>query len=779
MKKHSLELSVHQLVDFLLRKGDIDNRIFNRSSMTEGTLLHALYQSKQGKDYISEYALKMTFNIDEVEITLQGRADGIIYKNGEYILDEIKTTIIDLQEFRDENIEWHLGQAKCYAYMFAKEKGLDTISIKLTYIRQGDIKEKLFCDYTFFTSELETYIYSLLEEYIQFYNIVFRLQEERNESIKTLDFPFEKYRKGQRDLAKYAYSIATKGGKLYIEAPTGIGKTMSTLYPFIKAMKDDEKSKIFYLTAKNSGKMNAHQAMSILKKNGLKAIDILITAKDKICFCKDKECNPDECPFAKGYYNKIQNVIKQGLLSFDEFDYDTIVAMAKTYEVCPFELELDLSLFSDIIICDYNYVFDPISYMKRYFDEDSSHYLVLVDEAHNLVDRSRKMYSSSLMKSTYDAAKKSLRGNKNKKIKLLMSNTKKKLFNPYSEIENGIHEYPDINVEMYRFLDNFVNKYQEISKDDNKDITKEFTEFYLELNRFKRISEFFSENYLFYVDKTDDNLVFDLTCLDASKFIKAILGRIKGSVLFSATLSPSEYYIDLLGGESDTNPSISLESPFPKENLKVLVAPKISVKYKNREKSYQDVADYVKLFTSQKIGNYFVYLPSYEYLERLKEYLSLDENINVHYQEREMSEFEKEEFLDSFKANPKKTNVGFAIIGGAFGEGVDLVSDRLIGVMIVGIGLPKINYESDKIASYFEETGKKGYDYAYIYPGMNKVMQAVGRLIRSETDKGVALLVDERYLTYEYRKLFRKEWDNYEVVISKDELPEILQKFFK
>ena len=299
MKKHSLELSVHQLVDFLLRKGDIDNRIFNRASMAEGTLLHALYQSKQGKDYISEYALKMSFTVDEVEITLQGRADGIIYRNGEYILDEIKTTVIDLQEFRDENIEWHLGQAKCYAYMFAKEKGLDTISIKLTYIKQGDIKEKLFCDYTFFTSELETYIYSLLEEYIQFYNIVFRLQESRDESIKTLDFPFAKYRAGQRDLAKYAYSIATKGGKLYIEAPTGIGKTMSTLYPFIKAMKDDEKSKIFYLTAKNSGKMNAHQAVHILKENGLKAIDILITAKDKICFCKDKECNPDECPFAK------------------------------------------------------------------------------------------------------------------------------------------------------------------------------------------------------------------------------------------------------------------------------------------------------------------------------------------------------------------------------------------------------------------------------------------------------------------------------------------------
>ena len=779
MKKHSLELSVHQLVDFLLRKGDIDNRVFNRSSMNEGTLLHALYQSKQGKDYISEYPLKMTFAVDEVEITLQGRADGIIQKGDEYVLDEIKTTIIDLKEFRDNNLDWHLGQAKCYAYMFAKEKSLETIGIKLTYIKQGDIKEKLFCDYTFFTSELETYIYDLLEEYVQFYNIVFRLQENRNESIKTLDFPFTSYRKGQRDLAKYSYSIATRGGKLYIEAPTGIGKTMSTLYPFIKAMKDDEKSKIFYLTAKNSGKMNAHQAIKILKEKGLHAIDILVTAKERICFCKDKECNPDECPFAQGYYNKIQNVIKQGLLSFDEFDYETIVAMAKTYEVCPFELQLDLSLFSDIIICDYNYLFDPISYLKRFFDEDSSHYLALVDEAHNLVDRSRSMYSSSLMKSTFLAAKKSIRGTKNKKIKLLMSKTKKILFDPVEELENGIHEYEDLSIETYRFLDNFVNKYQEISKENNKDITKELTELYLEVNRYKRIADLFNDKYIYYVNKTDDDVVYNLTCLDASSFIKAILGRIKGSVLFSATLSPSEYYIDLLGGDNETNPSISLESPFPKENLKVLVAPKVSVKYKNREKSYQEVSDYIKLFISQKIGNYFVYLPSYEYLDRLKEYLDLGEGVETHFQEREMSELEKEDFLSSFQTNPKHTNIGFAIIGGAFGEGVDLVSDRLIGVVIVGIGLPKINYESDKIASYFETEGKRGYNYAYLYPGMNKVMQAVGRLIRTETDRGVALLIDERYLTNEYRSLFRKEWDNYEVIINKEEIHDILQKFLQ
>ena len=550
---------------------------------------------------------------------------------------------------------------------------------------------------------------------------------------------------------------------------------MSTLYPFIKALKDDEKAKIFYLTAKNSGKINASNAIKILKEKGLMLTDITITAKEKICPCKDKACNPDECPFAVGYYNKIKNVIKSAILSFDTFDYETIVSLAKSYQVCPFELELDLSLFSDVIICDYNYVFDPISYLKRFFDEDSSHYLALVDEAHNLVDRSRKMYSASISQEQFLVAKKSLRGTKNKKLKLAISKLTK-MFNTYDNLEEGEHEYLDINPKDFKIIESFINSYQEVSQDENEAITKELTDFYLEVNRFKRISEFFDDNFLYYIKKEEDNVIFNIVCMDASYYLKDIFKRIKGAVLFSATLSPSDYYINLLGGE-ETDPSLSLVSPFPKENLKVLVAPKVSVKYKNREKSYQEIGDYIHNFVLQKVGNYLIYLPSYEYQNRIMEFLNLPDDIEIHLQNPEMSDLEREDFLDNFNFNPSKTHVGFVIIGGAFGEGIDLVSDRLIGVVIVGIGLSKINYESNKIASYYKDHDMNGYNYAYLYPGMNKVMQAVGRLIRSETDKGIALLIDERYLTREYQDLYNKEWSQYEVVVNKDEIIKITSDF--
>ena len=773
-----LELSIHQLVDFLLRKGDIDNRVFNRSSMQEGTLIHALYQSKQDENYISEYPLKDTLIVDEIAVTIQGRADGIIVKGNHYTIDEIKTTIIDLKQFRDENLEWHLGQAKCYAFLFAKERNLKSISVKLTYIKQGNTSEKLFDNYTFFYEELEQFIYSLIGEYIEFYNVIFRKDEIKNASIEKLEFPFGSYRKGQRNLAKYAYATAVNGGNLFVEAPTGIGKTMSTLFPFIKALKDDEKSKIFYLTAKNSGKINAHHDIKILKEKGLSLIDILITAKEKVCFCKDKSCNPDECPFAKGYYNKIKNVIKESLLSFDDFDYETIIYMAKKYEICPFEYQLDLSLFSDVIICDYNYLFDPVSYMKRYFDEDSSHYLALVDEAHNLVSRSRDMYSASLDKTMYITAKESLKGSKNKKIKTMLSRMKK-LFDSYELLDDGEHEFMDISLKDFHTIEYFVNTYQEVNKVDNQDITKELTKLYLEVNKFKKISEFYSDNYLFYVKKEGDNVTINLFCLDASKYIKSILARIKASIMFSATLSPMEYYVNLLGGNIDENPTIELESPFPREHLKIMVAPKVSIKYKNREKTYEQVAEYIKKFVTQKIGNYFVYLPSYEYQERIIEFLDLPNDIELHIQKKDMFDYEKEEFLNNFKENPKSTHVALTIIGGSFGEGIDLVSDRLIGLIVVGIGLSKINYESNKIVEYFKSKDLSGYDYAYTFPGMNKIMQAVGRLIRSEKDRGAALLIDERYMTRSYQGLFADEWRDYEVVMSSEEVAKSLQKFFK
>lgn len=776
MEKY-LTLSVHQLVDFLLRTGDIDNRVFNRSSMTEGSRLHSVYQSKQSSNYLAEFPLKMSFNVDEVNIVLEGRADGIIKRSeSEYVIDEIKTTVEDLKIFHDDNLEWHLGQAKCYAYMFAKQTNLEYIGIKLTYIRQGKEKEQLADSYVFNILELEQFVVKLLNEYLSFYNIIFNKISKRNESIEALKFPFSKFRQGQRDLAKYTYAMAKKRGRLFAEAPTGIGKTISTLFPFIKALKDDDNSKIFYLTAKTSGRESAHQAVKLLKENGLSLSDIMITAKDKICFCKGQACNPEECPYAKGYYNKIQTVLRYAILNYDDFDLQTITQLAYENQICPFEFELDLSLFMDVIICDYNYLFDPISYMKRYFDEDTSSFLVLVDEAHNLVDRSRDMYSASLSYKQFLEARKSVCHSKLHQLKLAMSKMNKMFKEYLVNPKDGNYILDEFYEYTYKTISSFITSMQDINKNENKEMSKELLEFYLEVNRFSKILEFYNDHFICYYEIHDDDLILHVSCLDASSFLYSSLRRLRGSVLFSATLSPIEYYVDMLGGKKE-DAQLILPSPFPVDNLKIIIAPKVSIRYKNRDASYQQVADYIKAFVKNKVGNYFIFLPSYEYLTNLMPYIDM-EDVDVYEQDRGMSDEDKEAFLTNFKPHPERTTLGFVIVGGAFGEGIDLVSDRLIGAVIVGIGMPKINFVSDQIMKYYDSKEQSGYNYAYLNPGMNKVMQALGRVIRSETDRGAVLLIDERYLTNDYRDLFKSEWHKYEVAFSPKEVSDILQDFF-
>lgn len=779
MENKTIVLSVHQLVDFLLRSGDIDNRVFNRSSMQEGTLLHAFYQSKQGENYLSEIPLSYTFSISDLAIKLEGRADGIIKNKDEYIVDEIKTTVDDLSHFRKENLEWHLGQAKCYAYMFAKENNLDHIGVRLTYIRQGDIKDKLIDSYSFDIYSLEQDIYDLLDQYLDFYRILEKLQKERDISISNMEFPFKNYRKGQKELAKYVYSISKNGGRLFVEAPTGIGKTMSTLYPYLKSIEGNDKAKIFYLTAKTSGKENAHKAYSILHEQGLKAKSIVITAKEKICLSKGCGCNPDECPYAKGYYSKISAIIKHTILSYDDIDYSLLIKIAKENEVCPFELELDLSLFVDLIICDYNYLYDPVSYMKRYFDEDSSSYLALVDEAHNLIDRSKDMYSADISYKEFLNARKSIRKIKNPKLKTIFSKMNKMFESINDTYKEEYNVIGNIDESDYKVINAFQEKIKEISKNDNKDINKETLNFYLNVLRFLKIYELVDEHYMIYIHRSVDETKIRLYCLDASYFLNNISRRIKSTVYFSATLSPIDYYINTLGGDNNEDPRLLLQSPFNPKNLSILIAPKVSIKYKNRDNSINDVDKYINTFINGKIGNYLIYLPSYEYLNKFKSIQTLSPDINYFYQEKEMTELDKESFLANFKENPKKRNVGFAIIGGAFSEGIDLVSDRLIGVVIVGIGLPKINYESDQMLSYYNNHDLNGYSYAYLYPGINKVMQAIGRVIRSEEDKGMVLLIDERYTLNMYRSLFKNEWKDYQIVLNEDDIKIATSKFYK
>lgn len=786
MENVKLTLSVHQLVDFLLRRGDIDTRIFNRSSMNEGSRMHAYYQSRQGDNYIVEYPFKHLYHVDGYDIILQGRADGIIKNDdGSYTVDEIKTSVIDLPTFRKENIDWHLGQAKCYAFMFAEEHKLDTIGVKLSYFRQGH-NEKLFDSYTFTFLELKKFVFNLFYAYLSFYSILERKLVRRGETSKNLHFPFDHYRDGQKKMAKYVYSVGKNGGNLFVQAPTGIGKTMSTLYPYVKLLDDDANKKIFYLTAKNSGRESAYNAIQILKQKGLDVSEILITAKDKICLCQGKACNPDECPYTIGYYNKLQEIIKDMFLKGSDFNFETIVQVAKEKEVCPFELELDLSLYCDIIICDYNYMFDPLVYMKRYFDEDSSQFLTLIDEAHNLVDRSKDMYSASLSYNAFKEAKKSLKSVDYKPIKKIFTKLNK-MYKEYEEIypdENTI--IPDLLPNSYNILQRFYVDYQDMSKNENKLVTKELTDFFLEVNKFLKIFEYFDDSFLLYVhrelDKKKGDTIINFKCMDASTFLKRTTRQVHSSIFFSATLSPFNYYADLLGGNKNEDPYLSLPSPFPKENLLLMVAPNISTKYKKRNESYKEVVNYIKSLIQHKIGNYFIFAPSYEYLENLLPYLYDIENeldLDIIYQTRDMEDSEKDQFIASFKENPNKTMIALAVIGGVFSEGIDLVNDRLIGAVVIGVGLPKVNFELNQTAKYYNSLGLSGRDYAYVNPGMNKVMQAVGRVIRSEEDQGVVLLIDERYTTNKYQEMFKEEWKNYKVVLNNDDIDKMVSTFFK
>ena len=773
MKKF-LTLSVHQLVDFLLRTGDIDNRIYNTATMAEGTLIHAIHQSRQGRNYVSEYNLLEEFKVRDFTVVLEGRADGIIDLGSTAIIDEIKSTVAPLEEYYESQKEWHLGQAKCYALMYAHEKKYDSISIRLTYIHQVD-KSQLIKTFDYLTSELENEVSHLLDEYIEFFQILFARKIKRNDSAKTIQFPYGKFREGQKELAKYCYGIAQNGGILFAEAPTGIGKTISTLFPCVKSFANTENEKIFYLTAKNSGKEMAFNTANLLIENGLEASAIEILAKDKVCFCPGKACNPDECPFAKGYYTKIREIVKNTIINSKTLSTQDIIEIAQHNAICPFELSLDLSLYMDIIICDYNYFFDPIVYLKRFFDSDASNMIVLVDEAHNLVERGRDMYSASFDSFKYKQVKRSLRHFEYKKYKRAQTRMTK-FFSQFDDFPFGNSPIDMFNSTNFNALKDYLVACADVNKNHHGVVTEEFTDFYLDLNKFVKLLDFYDETFQLYISKKEDDVKIQLFCIDPSEHLKRTMDQVKGKIFFSATMSPAEYYMDVIGRDTE-NPLLTLSSPFDKNNMKVLVAPKISVRYKNRQDTLTLVADYIKEFVSHKVGNYFIYVPSYEYLEMLIPHL-ISNNFELLVQEKDLSEEEKERFLSCFIEKPEKTMLGVAVLGGAFSEGIDLVGERVIGVAIVGVGIPQICFERDLIRKYFQNKANKGYEYAYASPGINKVMQALGRVIRSETDRGVALLIDDRYLTKQYNDIFKGIYADYEVVTSIEDIKEQVENFW-
>jgi DNA excision repair protein ERCC-2 len=786
MTSDQIRLSVHQMVDFALKSGNLDSSFVSNNRAVQGTRAHQKLQKQRkqelGDHYINELSLSFSIEKDGIAFLIEGRADGIILTDSGAIVEEIKSTYCPLEHIEMDFNLMHWAQAKVYAYIYAVQNSLDFISVQLSYYNLDSEEHKVMTT-RFETLELQCFFEELISRIWDWYKFMQKNIAHRDQSISKLQFPFEGYRKNQREFAVAVYKTILEGSSIFAQAPTGTGKTISTMFPAIKALGEGHISKVFYLTAKTITRQVAEDTVKLLMEKGLKAKSVIITAKDKICFEKESSCKAEECIYAKGYFDRIDEAVKDILTREDILNRSVIEEYAKKHEVCPFEFSLDLSLWADIIICDYNYAFDPRAHLKRYFgdgnESNSSNrqYALLIDESHNLVDRSRAMYSAVLSKSLILEQKRYFK-DINKRLYKSLTEINKYFVEHRKTMEGKALVTKELPKELCKLLRKLIMNYEELLQQNSVVLDEQALQLYFDTLFFLKISELFDEHFVCITENNRD-MTIKFFCIDASQLLREKILKAKSAVFFSATLLPMQYYVSLLGGD-DCSYTMRMDSSFPRKNLGLCLAKGISTRYKDRENSIKQVAECINSSVKHKKGNYLIYCSSYLYMrDILQVFEEYNNDYDIIVQNQDMSEIHKEEFLQSFQADRVKTMLGFAVMGGMFSEGIDLTGDRLSGAIIVGVGLPQLCLERDVIMDYFDENKGVGFDYAYKYPGMNKVQQAAGRVIRTEQDRGIVVLIDDRFDQTGYKKLFPKEWEGYLVAKNINRLDEIIAEFWE
>lgn len=823
-----LHTSVRNLVEFILRGGDIDNRSGRMitDAMMEGSKIHRKIQRSMGEDYQAEVPLALTIEAEEYMLVIEGRADGIAYgefpnqnsekeaytqdtfldrtgKSEEMVyIDEIKGVYRNVATM-EAPVYVHKAQAMCYAYIYALQNHLDQIGVQMTYCNLDTEDVKLFQE-VFAWDALADWFGNLIAEYRKWADWQIMWRRKRQESIQNLEFPYP-YREGQRKLVGDVYRTIRRGKNLFLQAPTGVGKTISTIFPAVKAVGEELADRIFYLTAKTITATVAKETFGLLREQGYQAKIIQLTAKEKLCLCGNTaieqeaadqdhpypdfpqiklECNPQNCPYAKGHFDRVNDAVFELLQTSDLFTREEILAQARKHRVCPFELSLDVATWCDNILCDYNYVFDPNVYLKRFFQDSSKEkYLFLVDEAHNLVDRSREMYSATLYKEDILAVKKIMKPH-NQAIARTLDKCNKAMLDFKRECENySVCESVGV---LTFYLMRLVSQMEEFfEKPREFPDKKTVLDFYFELRNFVNIYDLVDENYVIYDEMQEDGrFMIKLFCVDPSKNLQKCIDKSVSTIFFSATLLPINYYKRLLSTKED-NYAIYAQSTFDETQRLLAFGRDVSTKYTRRGPAeYEKIARYIRAAIRSKKGNYMVFFPSYKMMQDVYDVFvrveresdtrngvavsdeqniaeeSLEESLTIIMQHSNMNEAEREEFLQAFEQEDGGTLVAFCVMGGIFGEGIDLKNDRLIGAVIVGTGLPQISNEREILKQYYDKQGLSGFDYAFRYPGINKVLQAAGRVIRTQEDRGIIVLLDERFLQSDYNALYPREWKN-------------------
>ena len=762
MGKPIVRISVRNLVEFILRNGDLvsGSGTSDKEAMLKGSRLHRKIQKQMGSHYQPEVSLKKDTEYDDLILRVEGRADGIFLQDEQFCIDEIKGVYKKL-ELMEEPVLVHRAQALCYAWIYLDAHDLEKIDIQMTYAHLDTEVIKRFRE-TLTRAELKQWYEELTDSYHKWLAYQIEWRKKRNESMENLEFPFA-YRKGQRKMVSGIYHAISKKEQIFIQAPTGVGKTMSAVFPAVRAIGQGMAETVFYLTARTITRTVAQDAFEILRDRGLLFKVITITAKEKLCFCDKPECDPEKCPYAKGHYDRINDAVYELWTTEQSFDRETLLRHAQKWQVCPFEMSLDLAVWMDGVICDYNYVFDPNVCLKRFFGENvSGNYLFLIDEAHNLVDRGREMYSASICLNDVIETRKFVKPYSQKlwkklgKVKKQMEELRQNCGEWKVEENAGVLPISLLSVQGE--LDQFLEE------SPAQEVVDGILDFYFEVRDFLNISELVDDNYVVYTAFDENGRFYmKLFCVNPAENLQKCLDKGNSTVFFSATLLPLQYYRKMLSTRSE-NFGMYVESPFEQKKRCLMICRDVSSKYTRRGyEEYRKIAEYIARMSWQKKGNYMVFFPSYRLMEVV--YQVYQDEFSVSWvrcisQHASMTELEREEFLEEFTKETEETLVGFCVMGGIFSEGIDLIGDRLIGAAVVGTGLPQVNCEREILKGYYDEKGEQGFDYAYRYPGMNKVLQAAGRVIRTKEDTGAILLMDERFLNRDYRNLFPREWND-------------------
>ena len=755
-------VAVRALCEFTAKQGDLDLRFTPSPSAQEGIAGHTLVTGRRAPGYQAEISLKGQYQC----LSVRGRADG--YDPAQNQLEEIKTYRGDLSLMPDNHRQLHWAQLKIYGWLLCQKLELSELRLALVYFDIASQKETVLTE-CHTAAALEAYFDEQCGRFLAWAEQELAHRSARDRLLTDLRFPHPSFRAGQRELAAAVYQAARKGRCLMAQAPTGIGKTIGTLFPLLKACPSEKLDKVFYLTAKTSGRKLALDALALIGNSepalSLRVLELV--AREKACEYPDKSCHGASCPLANGFYDRLPQARSAALAATADggvLDKEGLRTIALTHHVCPYYLGQDLVRWSDVVVGDYNYFFDISAMLYALTVANDWRVGVLVDEAHNMIERARKMYTAELDQTAFKTVRRSAPA------------TLKKSLDRVHRCWNELHKDQTDPYQDYPTLPNkFLNALQlagsaitDYMTENPGDIDGGLQRFYFDALHFVRIAELFDQHSLFDITTQGQYGHGDgngkpagaLLCIRnviPALFLAQRFAAAHSTTLFSATLSPWHFYSDTLGLPQDTA-WIDVPSPFGAEHLSVQLVTHVSTRFKHRAESLSPIVDLMAEQYEKRPGNYLSFFSSFDYLQKVCTlFQERYPQIPLWEQSRRMAESEREQFLARF--THASQGIGFAVLGGAFAEGIDLPGDRLIGAFIATLGLPQINPVNEKIKQRMSAVFGAGYDYTYLYPGIQKVVQAAGRVIRTQSDRGVVHLIDDRFTRPEVVRLFPDWWN--------------------